>query len=94
MGTHKLVSKNGLQTVDSVLRIMATIFWKAEDLLLVNSVPRGETVTTAHCCNMLDRLRGAVQRKRLQQLNLIGVYPEEPVFSSWTVTCFHAICQK
>ena len=43
---------------------MATVFWDAQGVLLVDFLPRGETVNAIRYCQTLDRLREAIRRKR------------------------------
>ena len=43
---------------------MATVFLDAQGVLLVDFLPRGETVNAIRYCQTLDRLREAIRRKR------------------------------
>ena len=45
------------KTFHSVCKITAMVFWDAEGVLLVDFLPRGETINVAHYCNMLDKER-------------------------------------
>jgi histone-lysine N-methyltransferase SETMAR len=50
--------------IPSAKKMMATVFWDYCGVLLVDFLPRGESVNAAHYCETLDRLREAVRRKR------------------------------
>jgi hypothetical protein len=41
-----------------------TVFWDAQGVLLVDFLPRGETINAAHYCGTLNELREAVHQKR------------------------------
>ena len=49
-------------------KVMATGFWDAQGVLLVDFLPRGETVNAIRYCQTLDRLREAIRRKRSGRL--------------------------
>lgn len=48
----------------SVKKVMATVFWDAKGVLLVDILPQGETINALRYCETIDRLREAVRRKR------------------------------
>lgn len=52
------------QSQQSAKKIMATVFWDAKDVLLVEFLPYGQTINAGGYCEVLDRLREAVRRKR------------------------------
>jgi hypothetical protein len=52
------------KTSPSNQRIVATIFWDRKGTLLVNLLPRGDTINAAAYCGTLKKLRRAVQNKR------------------------------
>jgi histone-lysine N-methyltransferase SETMAR len=43
---------------------MATIFWDRKGPLLVNLLPRGDTISAAAYCETLKKLRWAIHNKR------------------------------
>ncbi|GFN78233.1 histone-lysine N-methyltransferase SETMAR [Plakobranchus ocellatus] len=43
---------------------MATVFWDSRGMILLDILPKGESVNTNRYCETLDRLRHAVRRKR------------------------------
>jgi histone-lysine N-methyltransferase SETMAR len=43
---------------------MATIFWDVKGLILMDILPRNQTITAAHYCGQLDKLVIAIQQKR------------------------------
>ena len=48
----------------SVRKLIATVFWDVNYVLLVDFLPPGETIHAVRYCKTLDRLREAVRRKR------------------------------
>lgn len=48
----------------SARKLMATVFWDAKGILLVEFMERGTTITSAVYCETLKRLRRAIQNKR------------------------------
>ncbi|GFO29697.1 histone-lysine N-methyltransferase SETMAR [Plakobranchus ocellatus] len=43
---------------------MATVFWDSRGMILLDILPKGESVNADQYCETLDRLRHAVRRKR------------------------------
>ena len=48
----------------SAKKIMAVIFWDSEGILLIDCVPRGQTVTGTYYSSMLPKLRQNIKDKR------------------------------
>ena len=57
------VKKKFKQTL-SVQKVMCTVFWDRKGILLIDFLPRGETVNADHYCETLRKLRRAIQNKR------------------------------
>jgi hypothetical protein len=55
---------NKFRTSPSNQKIMPTIFWDRKGPLLFNSLPQGDTINAAACCEMLKKLCRAIQNKR------------------------------
>ena len=55
------------QTI-STRKIMCTIFWDRQGVLLVEFLPQGTTINSAVYCEMLKKLRHAIQNKRRRML--------------------------
>ena len=53
----------------STRKIMCTIFWDRQGVLLVEFLPQGTTINSAVYCETLKKLRRAVQNKRSGMLN-------------------------
>ena len=51
------------QTI-STRKIMCTVFWDRQGVLLVEFLPQGTTINSAVYCETLKKLRHAVQNKR------------------------------
>lgn len=56
------------QTI-SARKIMCTVFWDRKGLLLVDFLPRGETINSERYCGTLQKLRRAIQNKRRGMLS-------------------------
>lgn len=48
----------------SARKVMATVFWDAQGILLVEFMERGTTITSAVYCETMKKLRRAIQNKR------------------------------
>ncbi|GFN90538.1 hepatocyte growth factor receptor [Plakobranchus ocellatus] len=53
----------------SVTKVMATVFWDSRGMILLDILPKGESLNANRCCETLDWLRHAVQRKRPRVLH-------------------------
>ncbi|KAJ4438533.1 hypothetical protein ANN_14478 [Periplaneta americana] len=52
----------------SVRKVMCTVFWDRKGILLIDFLPRGETVNADRYCETLRKLRRAIQNKRCGML--------------------------
>ncbi|GFS05417.1 histone-lysine N-methyltransferase SETMAR [Elysia marginata] len=43
---------------------MATVFWDAKGVILLDILPKGQFINAAQYCSTFDRLRDAIRRKR------------------------------
>lgn len=57
-----------LQTL-SARKIMATVFWDREGVLLVDFLERGSTINSERYCETMKKLRRAIQNKRRGKLS-------------------------
>ncbi|GFO03250.1 histone-lysine N-methyltransferase SETMAR [Plakobranchus ocellatus] len=48
----------------SAAKVMATVFWDAKGVILLDILPQGQCISTARYCSTLDRLKEAIRRKR------------------------------
>ena len=48
---------------------MCTVFWDRQGILLVEFLPQGTTTNSAVYCEMLKKLRRAIQNKRRRMLS-------------------------
>ncbi|GFO40472.1 kelch domain-containing protein 10 [Plakobranchus ocellatus] len=48
----------------SATKVMATVFWDSRGMILLDILPKGESVNADRYCETLDRLRHVVQHKR------------------------------
>ncbi|GFO21941.1 histone-lysine N-methyltransferase SETMAR [Plakobranchus ocellatus] len=49
----------------SAAKVMATVFWDAKGVILLDILPQGQCINAARYCSTLDRLKEAICRKRL-----------------------------
>ncbi|KAG8190149.1 hypothetical protein JTE90_026716 [Oedothorax gibbosus] len=56
------------QTI-SARKIMCTVFWDRKGVLLVDFLPRNETINAAAYCETLNNLRRSIQNKRRGKLS-------------------------
>ena len=52
------------KTVPSAGKVMATVFWDREGVLLLDFMEPGATITSGTYCSTLQKLRKAIRRKR------------------------------
>ncbi|GFN92840.1 histone-lysine N-methyltransferase SETMAR [Plakobranchus ocellatus] len=48
----------------SAAKVMATVFWDAKGVSLLDILPQGQCIIAARYCSTLDRLKEAIRRKR------------------------------
>ncbi|GFO42107.1 histone-lysine N-methyltransferase SETMAR [Plakobranchus ocellatus] len=48
----------------SAAKVMATVFWDAKGVILLDILPQGQCINAARYCSTLDRLKQAIRRKR------------------------------
>jgi len=53
----------------STRKIVCTVFWDRQSVLLVEFLPQGTTINSAVYCEMLKKLRHAIQNKRCGMLS-------------------------
>ncbi|KAJ4452299.1 hypothetical protein ANN_03819 [Periplaneta americana] len=53
----------------SVRKVMCTVFWDRKGILLIDFLPRGETVNADRYCETVRKLRRAIQNKRRGMLS-------------------------
>ena len=52
------------KSVLSAGKVMASIFWDAKGILLIDYLPKGQTITGEYYSNLLDQLQQAIEEKR------------------------------
>ncbi|GFN87569.1 receptor-type tyrosine-protein phosphatase kappa-like, partial [Plakobranchus ocellatus] len=60
----------------SAAKVMATVFWDAKGVILLDILPQGQCINAARYCSTLDRRKEAIRRKR-PGLFRRGIYEEE-----------------
>ena len=57
-----------LKTQPSAGKVMATVFWDAKGIILLDFLPKRSTITGVYYANLLDQLRTAIREKRRGKL--------------------------
>ena len=57
------------KTQPSVGKVMATVFWDAKGIILLDFLPKRSTITGVYYANLLDQLRTAIREKRRGKLS-------------------------
>jgi hypothetical protein len=52
----------------SASKIIATVFWDFEGLILIGYLPRGHTMTGEYWANLIPKVRPAIKEKRRRKL--------------------------
>ena len=52
------------KTQPSAGKVMATVFWDAKGVIMLDSLPKRSTITGVYYANLLDQLRTAIREKR------------------------------
>jgi len=64
-------SENKAKTVPSAAKVMGTVFWDAEGLILAKFLEGGQTITAARYVQTLHKLRRALRDKRPERNSII-----------------------
>uniref|UniRef100_A0A0A9YJU3 Mariner Mos1 transposase n=2 Tax=Lygus hesperus TaxID=30085 RepID=A0A0A9YJU3_LYGHE len=54
---------------NSAGKVMATVFWDNQGILLIDNLERGTTINADRYCEVLEKLRAAIKRKRPGKLS-------------------------
>ena len=57
------------KTKPSAGKVMATVFWDAKGVIMLDFLPKRSTITGVHYANLLDQLRTAIREKRRGKLS-------------------------
>ena len=52
-----------VKTQPSAGKVMATVFWDAKGVIMLDFLPKRSTITGVYCANLLDQLRTAIREK-------------------------------
>ena len=58
-----------LKTQPSAGKVMATVFWDAKGIIMLDFLPKRSTITGVYYANLLDQLRTAIREKRRGKLS-------------------------
>ena len=81
------------RTMPSVGKIMASVFWDAKGILLIDYLDRGKTITALHYIEQLTQLRKAIVEKRRGKLRR-GILLHHDNASSHTARATTAAVQR
>lgn len=67
-------------------KLMATIFWDVEGILMIDYLPKNTTMNAAYYANLLDRLREKIKEKRRGKLRkgVLILHDNAPVHTALT----------
>ena len=57
-------------------KVMATVFWDAKGVIMLDFLPKRSTITGVYFANLLDQLRTAIREKRRGKLSK-GVFLQQ-----------------
>ena len=57
------------KTQQSAGKVMATVFWDAKGVIMLNFLPKRSTITGVYYVNLSDQLRTAIREKRRGKLS-------------------------
>ena len=57
------------KTQPSAGKVMATVFWDAKEVIMLDSLPKRSKITGVYYANLLDQLRNAIREKRRGKLS-------------------------
>ena len=60
----------------SAVKVMATVFWDANGIIMLDFLPKRSTITGVYYANLLDQLRTAIREKRRGKLSK-GVFLQQ-----------------
>ena len=58
-----------VQDATSAGKVMATVFWDAKGVIMLDFLPKRSTITGVYYANLLDQLRTAIREKRRGKLS-------------------------
>ena len=58
------------KTQPSAGKVMATVFWDAKGVIMLDFLPKRSTITRVYFANLLDQLRTAIREKRRGKLKV------------------------
>ena len=69
MGRAWVPEPKKFKTQPSAGKVMATVFWDAKGVILLDILPKRSTITGVYYANLLDQLRTAIREKRRGKLS-------------------------
>jgi len=57
------------RNIDSAGKVMASVFWDSEGVLMIGYLERGKTVTGVYYAKLIRKLRSAIKEKRCGKLS-------------------------
>ena len=64
MGSSGESALKKAKTIPSAGKVMATVFWDSQGIILINYLEKGRTITGASYSSLLDSLKTELQEKR------------------------------
>jgi len=70
MGYQRGICIKEGEDVPSAGKIMATVFWDSQEIILIDYMEKGKIITGAYYSSLLDSLKTELQEKRPQKVLL------------------------
>ena len=64
MGRAWVPEAKEVKTQPSAGKVMATVFWDAKGVIMLDFLPKRSTITGVYYANLLDQLRTVIREKR------------------------------
>ena len=65
------------KTQPSAGKVMATVFWDAKGVIMLDFLPKRSTITGVYYANLLDQLRTAIREKRRGELSKVVLLQQD-----------------
>ena len=69
MGSAWVPEAKEVRTQPSAGKVMATVFWDAKGVIMLDFLSKRSTITGVYYANLLDQLRTAIREKRRGKLS-------------------------
>ena len=79
------------KTQPSAGKVMATVFWDAKGVIMLDFLPKRSTITGVYYANLLDQLRTAIHEKRRGKLSKVVLLQQDNAKVHTCKVAMHAV---